>query len=128
LTTTDYDPARDLAEAGVPVRVATSAAPLRSGILGITIGILVGSAFAVLTIAHLTILPRDAWHIGLLGNYLAGYRVSPAGVLIAFAWGSVIGFAAGWLLAATRNAAMRLWMEIVRAKANLGRSDFLDGI
>lgn len=74
------------------------------------------------------ILPRDAWHLALLGEYFLGYRVSVGGLFIGSAWGFGIGFAAGWLLAFARNGAVRLWLEIIRMKANLGRSEFLDGI
>jgi len=74
------------------------------------------------------ILPPEAWHLNLLGEYFPGYSKTVGGVFIGGAWGFIVGFAAGWLLAFARNGAVRLWLEIIRMKANLGRSDFLDGI
>lgn len=119
---------RALTRAGLPPRLAAAAAPLRPGVLGVAFGVLLAALFALVTIAHLAVLPREAWHLELLGEYFLGYRVSGAGVFIGATWGFVVGFAAGWLLAFARNAAVWLWLEIIRMKANLGRSDFLDGI
>ncbi len=122
------DDVRALTRAGLPPRLAAAAAPLRPGILGVAVGMLLAAAFALLTIAHLLVLPPEAWHLNLLGEYFPGYRISVGGVFIGGAWGFIVGFAAGWLLAFARNGAVWLWLEIIRMKANLGRSDFLDGI
>jgi hypothetical protein len=122
------DTLRDLADGGVPVRLAVAAAPLRPVALGIAVGLVAAAFFALVTAAHLLVLPRRAPHLELLGQYLAGYHVSPAGVIIGAAWGGVIGFVAGSLLASARNLVVRVWLDWVRAKANLGGRDFLDGI
>lgn len=112
----------------LPPRAARVVAPLRAPILGTAMGVVAALAFALLTLLELVLLPHDAHLLNLLGLYLVGYRVSPQGVLIALVWGFVLGFVAGWLLAGTRNVAVWLWLELVRVKANLGRSDFLDDI
>jgi hypothetical protein len=122
------DTLRDLADGGVPVRLAVAAAPLRPVALGTAVGVVVAAFFAVVTAAHLLVLPRQAPHLELLGQYLAGYHVSPAGVVVGAAWGAIVGFAAGWLLASARNLVVRVWLDWVRTKANLGGRDFLDGI
>jgi hypothetical protein len=122
------DGVRDLAEDGLPPRLAATVAPLRPAVLGIAIGLLVAVVVAAVTAAHLLVLPREAPHLELLGQYLLGYHVSPAGVLIGAAWGGIGGFVAGWLLAFARNIVVRLWLGWVRAKTNLGTSGFLDGI
>jgi hypothetical protein len=119
---------RDLAEDGLPRRLAAAAAPLRPVVLGVAMALLVAGVFAAVTAAHLFVLPRHAPHLELLGQYLRGYHVSPAGVLIGAAWGGIGGFVAGWLLASARNLVVRLWLDWVRTKANLGGKDFLDGI
>jgi hypothetical protein len=113
---------------GLPPRLAAAAAPLRPVALGVAVGLLVAVVFALVTLAHLLVLPGEAWHLELLGQYLRGYHVTPVGVVIGAAWGGVLGFAAGWLLAVSRNAAVRCWLEIVRARASLEKSEFLDGI
>lgn len=125
---TVQDDVRALTRAGLPPRLAASAAPLRSGALGVAVGVVLAGTFALVTLAHLLILPPEAWHLDLLGEYFFGYRVSVGGVFIGPIWAFIVGFVAGWLLAAARNAALWLWLEIIRMKANLGRSDFLDGI
>ena len=122
------DDARALARSGLPPRIAAAAAPLRPGVLGVAVGVVLAFAFALLTLAHLLILPPEAWHIDLLGEYFLGYRVSVGGVFIGGIWAFIVGFVAGWLLAFARNLVVWLWLEIIRMKANLGRSDFLDGI
>lgn len=122
------DRVRDLVEDGLPPRLVATVAPLRPVVLGMAIGLLVAGVFAAVTAAHLLVLPREAPHLELLGQYWRGYHVSPAGVLVGAAWGGMCGFIAGWLLASARNIVVRLWLEWVRAKANLGTSGFLDGI
>lgn len=122
------DDVRALTRAGLPPRLAAAAAPLRPGVLGVAVGVVLATALALVTLAHLLILSPDAWHLDLLGEYFLGYRVSVGGVFIGGGWGFIVGFVAGWLLAFARNGAVWLWLEIIRMKGNLGRSDFLDGI
>ena len=119
---------RALARAGLPPRVAAAAGPLRPSVLGVAMGVVLAVVLALVTLAHLLILPPEAWHLALLGQYFLGYSVSVGGLLIGSVWAFGVGFASGWLLAFARNGAVRLWLEIIRMKANLGRSDFLDGI
>ena len=113
---------------GLPPRLAATAAPLKPVALGAAVGLLVAFVFALVTVAHLLVLPAEAWHLELLGQYLRGYHVSKVGVVVGAAWGGAIGFVAGWLLAFARNAAVRLWLDVVRTRANLEKSEFLDGI
>ncbi len=122
------EPAIAPARSGLPPRLAAVAAPLRPRVLGLAVGVVLAAAFALLTASHLVLLPREAPHLALLSQFLRGYHVSPLGVVIAAAWGGALGFVAGWLLAAARNTAVRLWLEFVRARASLEKSEFLDGI
>jgi hypothetical protein len=112
---------------GLPPRLAVTAAPLKPVALGAAVGLLVALVFAVVTTAHLVVLP-EAPHLELLGQYLRGYHVTKVGVVVGAAWGGAIGFVAGWLLAFARNAAVRIWLDVVRTRANLEKSEFLDGI
>ena len=115
-------------EAGLPPRLAAAVAPLRPLVLGTAVGLLCGALFCLVTAAHLVVLPREAPHLELLAQYLPGYHVSVLGGLVGGSWGFVGGFVAGGLIAYARNGVVRLWLEFVRAKANLGNSEFLDGI
>lgn len=112
----------------LPPRAAVIVAPLKPVALGVAIGIFAGALVAAVTAAHLVVLPREAWHLELLAQYFRGYSVSPLGVVVGAGWGGLAGFVAGWLLAFARNAAVRLWLGFVQTKANLEKSDFLDGI
>jgi hypothetical protein len=119
---------RSAAPSGLPPRLAATLAPLKPVALGAAVGLLAAVFFAIVTMAHLLVLPAEAWHLELLGQYLFGYHVSKVGVVIGAAWGGAIGFVAGWLLAFARNAAVRIWLDVVRTRANLEKSEFLDGI
>jgi hypothetical protein len=48
----------------------------------------------------------------LLGQYLPGYRVDATGSLLGFLYGGAGGFAAGWLFACARNAALGLYLSM----------------
>ena len=120
-------PRRPDQTSGLPPRLAVTAAPLKPVALGAAVGLVVALVFAVVTMAHLVVLP-EAPHLELLGQYLRGYHVSKVGVVVGAAWGGAIGFVAGWLLAFARNAAVRVWLDVVRTRANLEKSEFLDGI
>lgn len=121
-------PRRSGDASGLPPRLAAAAAPLKPVALGAAVGLLVAFVFALVTMAHLLVLPGEAWHLELLGQYLRGYHVSKVGVVVGAAWGGAIGFVAGWLLAFAHNAAVRTWLDVVRTRANLEKSEFLDGI
>ncbi len=121
-------PRRSDGTSSLPPRLAAAAAPLKPVALGAAVGLLVALAFALVTAAHLVVLPTEAWHLELLGQYLRGYHVSKVGVVVGAAWGGAIGFVAGWLLAFAHNATVRIWLDMVRTRANLEKSEFLDGI
>jgi len=121
-------PARGMADSGLPPRLAAAAEPLRPVALGGAVGLLVAGLVVLVTGAHFIVLPRRAPHLELLGQYLPGYAVTPIGMIIGALWGGAIGFVAGGLLALARNLFVRLWFEVIRARANLEKSEFLDGI
>ena len=112
---------------GLPRRFAAITAPLKAVTLGGAVGLLSGGAVAAMTLLHLVLLPRDT-PFELLQQYFVGYSISPAGVVIGGCYGALLGFCAGWLLASVHNIAVRLWLGIVRARASLEKSGFLDGI
>ena len=112
----------------LPRKLAAALAPVRAWALGVAVGSVAAAGLTAVTVAHLVLLPRAAPHLDLLGQYFVGYRVSPAGAAIGALWSFAAGFVAGGLIAFVRNLAVRLWIAIVRARASLWESEFLDGI
>lgn len=65
--------------------------------------------------------------LALLAQYLPGYRVSPGGAVTGLLYAFGIGFAAGFMLAMTRNAIIRLYLAYLRRRAEQQQlSDILD--
>lgn len=65
-------------------------------------------------------------HIGLLSQYLPGYRVTLAGSLIGGLYAAAGGFLFGWLAAHLRNAILSMYLRMLRFWADLTHSYFLD--
>ncbi len=57
--------------------------------------------------------------LGLLGQYLPGYRVTAAGSVIGLAYGATLGFTAGWAFACVRNVAPRVYLTLARRQGDL---------
>jgi len=69
----------------------------------------------------------DFLSFGLLGQFFWGYSVSWRGVLVGLVWGFGVGFVMGYAFALVRNAAVWLWLMVVRSRAEMDQySDFLD--
>jgi hypothetical protein len=65
--------------------------------------------------------------LALLGQYFAGYTVTPLGSLVGFAYGAVLGFGAGWLLASLRNLSLAIYLHVIRVRSQLSSiHDVLD--
>lgn len=65
--------------------------------------------------------------LALLAQYLVGYTVTPSGSLVGGAYGLVLGFGAGWLLAALRNLCLAIYLHVVRVRSQLSSiHDVLD--
>jgi hypothetical protein len=104
-------------------------APLHKAALGAAVAIVCATGFALLTLADLAIDPHRRAGLDLLGHYFYGYSTSLRGAAIAFFWGGVVGFVAGWFVAFARNVVMALWLLYVRARADwVATSNFLDHI
>ena len=75
---------------------------------GIALGLLCG--FGLLIATNILVLrggPVVGPHLGLLGAYLPGYRVTFVGSLVGLGYGIVIGYCAGRLIGAVYNALVR---------------------
>jgi len=104
-------------------------APVDKRAFGVAVGIALALAIFMATLASMMLNPEGHFHLGLLGQYFAGYSVSWIGALIGAGWGLFVGFVAGWFAAFARNFAVALWMFVVRARAELRATrDFLDHI
>jgi hypothetical protein len=75
---------------------------------GLALGLLCGLGLLIAT--DLLVLKGGAVvgpHLGLLGAYLPGYRVTFGGSLIGFGYGMLIGYCAGRLIGSVYNVLAR---------------------
>jgi len=101
-------------------------APLHRTAMGVAWGVVCGGLLALATLAPV-IRGVDFLSFGLLSQFLWGYSVSWSGVLIGVLWGFGVGFALGYGFALIRNAAVWLWLTIIRSRAEMEQySDLLD--
>jgi hypothetical protein len=103
----------------VSSRLLLAFAPIHRRALGVACGLVLGG---LLSIATLVLVPqrhdRD-FSLDLLGQFFKGYSVSWQGVFV--------GFIFGWSLALIRNAAVWIWLTVIRSRAEMSEySDLLD--
>ena len=96
--------------------------------LGVALGALCG---LVVFIATAALLLKGGAEPGptlaLLGQYFAGYTVTPLGSVIGLAYGAVVGFLLGWLIAAVHNLAISIYLFSIRFSAQAAHlGDFID--
>ena len=89
--------------------ISQAIARLRAGALAIVCGLLAGTLLFIATL-WLVILGGDQVgpHLGLLANFLPGYRVSWGGAALGFVYGLLIGGIAGWSTAWIYNFVVTL--------------------
>jgi hypothetical protein len=76
---------------------------------GIALGLLFGLGLFVAT--NILVLkggPTVGRHLGLLGVFLPGYRVTIGGSFIGFAYAFLIGYVVGWAIGRVYNALARV--------------------
>jgi len=79
---------------------------------GIALGVVSSVALAAATAALVVKGGMDVGrNLSLLGQYLPGFRVSPAGAFLGGAYGFAIGLGAGWLFAKMRNVVLFAWLR-----------------
>ena len=88
----------------------------------VALGCSVGATGALLLFLATAILalkggPVVGPMLGLLGHYLLGYTVTPAGAPLGLAYGFVVGWLLGWTFALLRNAVLLFYIAIVRHRA-----------
>lgn len=82
--------------------------------LGLTVGLTLFAATLTLVLKGGEVVGP---HLGLLAQYLPGYRVTALGTLLALFYGSVTGFVGGYALAFVRNYVVFLHMVLTRRRA-----------
>jgi uncharacterized membrane protein YedE/YeeE len=111
----------------VSSRLLLAFAPIHRRALGLACGLVLGG---LLSIATLVLVPRRHdrdFSLDLLGQFFKGYSVSWQGVFVGFLWGMAVGFIFGWSLALIRNAAVWIWLTVIRSRAEMSEySDLLD--
>ena len=101
-------------------------APLHRTAMGVAWGVVMGGVLAVATMVPV-IEGNDFLSFGLLAQFFWGYSVSWRGVFVALLWGFGVGFALGYGFALIRNAAIWLWLTVIRSRAEMDQySDLLD--
>jgi len=77
---------------------------MRARIMAIVFGVVVGTGVWIATVWLLIQDGPDLGaHLGLLWNYMPGYRVSWRGAFIGLFWGAIYGAVIGWVFAWVYN-------------------------
>lgn len=111
----------------VPNPLLLAFASIHRRALGVACGSVLGGLLSIATLILVGKRYDPPFGLGLLGQFFWGYSVSWQGVFIGFVWGMVVGFIFGWSLALVRNAAVWIWLTVIRSVAEMDEySDFLD--
>ena len=129
-TTPASPPVDGIPEAELEGVLELAFAPLHKRAFGMACGLALGVSVALATLVFLLrAQPGDGQGMWLLAQYFRGYRVTPVGALVGFAWGAFVGFIGGWFVAFCRNLAIAITVFVLRVKAELTQTrDFLDHI
>lgn len=104
-------------------------APLHKAAFGTATGVAGALLMAVLTTVKLLSPRAEAFPLGLLNQYFAGYTVSWGGLIVGCVWGFTVAFVAGWFVAFCRNLALAIVAFNYRTRAELAQTrEFLDHI
>src|SRR5271157_191118 len=110
----------------VPSPLLRAFAPLHRTAMGVACGVVGGGLLAIASLV-LVLRGKDMLSLGLLGQFFPGYSVSWSGVFIGLLWGFGVGFVLGYGFAFVRNAAVWIWLTVIRSRAEMEQySDFLD--
>lgn len=120
---TEFSSAED---ASTPGPLLRAFAPLHKAAMGVAWGVVGGALVALATLVPV-IKGTDFLSFGLLAEFFWGYSVSWPGVFVGLLWGFITGFALGYGFALVRNAAVWLWLTVIRSRAEMDQySDLLD--
>jgi hypothetical protein len=115
-------------EEQIPSDLLQAFAPLHRLAMGVAWAVVLGGLMTVVTLVLVLRGTDDTRTFGsLLGQFLMGYSVSWTGILVGLLWGLGLGFVLGYGFALVRNAAVWLWLTVIRSRAEMDQySDFLD--
>ncbi len=115
-------------EEQLPSELLQAFAPLHRLAMGMAWAVVLGGLMTVISLVLLLRGTDDTRTFGgLLGQFLLGYSVSWTGILVGLLWGLGLGFVLGYGFALVRNAAVWLWLTVIRSRAEMDQySDFLD--
>jgi len=117
---------QELKSTPVPSPLLRAFAPLHRGALGVASGVVVGGLLATATLI-LRVRGNPTPNFDLLAQFFWGYSVTWRGVFIGLFWGFGLGFVLGYGFALVRNAAVWIWLTVIRSRAEMDQySDFLD--
>ncbi len=115
-----------LKESPVPDPLLRAFAPMNRMAMGVAWGVVGGGLLAIASLV-LVLRGQDILSLGLLAQFFPGYSVSWRGLFIGLLWGFGVGFVLGYGFAFTRNAAVWIWLTVIRSRAEMDQySDFLD--
>jgi len=102
-------------------------APLHRAGLGLASGVVLGGLLFASTLALVIRGGYPEPNLGLLAQFFWGYSISLSGAFVGLLWGFGVGFVLGWGFALVRNAAVWIWLTVIRSRAEMEQySDFLD--
>jgi hypothetical protein len=109
-------------------RVLLAFAPLHRIAMGVAGGTVLSSVLFLVTVV---VLLRGGSspepNLGLLSQFLFGYKLSFTGSIVGLLWGFAIGFTLGWSFALLRNLTVWAFLAIVRSRAEMEQfGDVLD--
>ncbi len=119
---------RQPAQQDLPAPATLAVGRLHPRAFGIASGIVAGIWMLLLTLSTYFFATMDArMFLGLLSQYLPGYRVTPPGALIGMAYGLIIGWVVAYLFAAARNGLILTYLRYLYRRVEQDRlSDLLD--
>jgi hypothetical protein len=114
----------------LPRKAVLVLAQLDARALGVACGLVFG---LWLWLATIVLVLRGGPDVGrnlsLLSQYFVGFRVTPAGSVLALAYGCAAGFLAGYLFARLRNYVVHTYLLYLKRRAErAAMADMLDGL
>ena len=104
-------------------------ARLHKAAFGVATGVAGALILGGMTLIVLVSPRANAFPLGLLSEYFAGYSVSWTGALIGMGWGFMVAFVAGWFVAFCRNFALAISAFMIKTRAEIEQTrNFLDHI
>jgi protoporphyrinogen oxidase len=87
---------------------------------GLSLGLVLGGVLFLLSlVVSINQVESLVYYFYLLGQFFPGYDVTTTGSLLLFLYGFAAGFVLGWSLISIRNTIIRLYISIIRRRAEI---------